>query len=212
MSQYGVLPPPLHWVDEVQPVAQRPVARLHTRPASPQSLLLAHWTHWFLVVLQRLVVGLPPTGGQLALVVHCTQRFVVVLQAGVPPAPAHWAFAVHDTTQVFVAVSQAMVPASPQLLLLTHWTHVLVAVSQVWRPPPCVAQLVSARQPTHRPVAVSHAGRPAVPAHCVLFVQPATHVFVVGLQTFPPSPQSAVVAHPTHAPSGEQTCLPVAVH
>jgi hypothetical protein len=133
-----------------------------------------------------------------------------MLQARLPPAaaPPHWLLLVHDTTQMLFAVSQAMVPASPQLPSLRHWTHWLVDVLQVWRPPPVVAQFASLVHATQRPVAVSHAGRPAVPAHCALVVQPVTHVLVAGLQTLPPSPQSAVVAQPTHAPAGEQTCLP----
>jgi hypothetical protein len=56
-----------------------------------------------------------------------------MLQAGVLLAarPAHWLSLVHDTTQVLVAVSHAMVPASPQLPSLRHWTHWLVDVLQV---------------------------------------------------------------------------------
>jgi hypothetical protein len=62
-----------------------------------QWVLFKHSTQTLFVVSQAVFPGTPV---QSALVLHCTQEFVVVLQNGV--APPQWVFAVQPT-QVFVA-------------------------------------------------------------------------------------------------------------
>ena len=75
--------------------------------------------------------------------VHCTQRFVVVLQTVPVMDPAHSAFIVHEMTQRFVVVSQA-IPASPQLASLRHCTQ--APALEQYRPPVQSAEVAHATQ------------------------------------------------------------------
>jgi hypothetical protein len=109
-----------HCASDVHVATHRFVVVLQVSPASPQSPLATHWTHRFVVALQcaRVVKFV-----QFASAVHCTQRIVVVSQAGVaPPIPMHCVLEVQETTQRFVVMSHVS-PASPQLAAVRHCTH-----------------------------------------------------------------------------------------
>jgi hypothetical protein len=115
--QYGVFPP--HCPDPEHPVTHRCVAVSQTRPPSPQSAVVRHWTHTSADVSQRGRRALV----QLVSVVHCTHSIVEVLQAGVPPpACMHCVLFVQDMTHRLVAWLQTT-PPPPQLAVVRHCTH-----------------------------------------------------------------------------------------
>jgi hypothetical protein len=118
-----------------------------TRPASPQSLSAAHCTQVFVSVSQTRSAPPPaPAPVQLVLLVHCTQRIVVVLHAVLPAVRQSLAI-VHEVTQVLLVVSHTR-PPSPQSLSLPHATQA-PAAEQTWRPG--AVHVAEVRHETHTP-------------------------------------------------------------
>jgi hypothetical protein len=118
------------FASSVQPSVHVCAAVLHTPLAPVQSVLLLHWTHWFVVVLQA---GSPPGQADVFVALHATQApatqagMSLCLQANVAPllkSPLH-------ATQVSVAVLQiGLVPTHAPGYCDVHSAHFLTAVSQ----------------------------------------------------------------------------------
>jgi hypothetical protein len=182
----------------------------HTGLAVGQSTAPAHCTHW---LVNRLQIGFP--AAQLVLPRHSTQRWVLVLHAGV--LPPHCALLAHCTHRP-LGTSQIVAWGFRHWVLVVQGaTQVEVRGSQVGVAPP---QLTEVRQVTQRLVVTSHSG--VAPPHSELAVH-WTHLFAaqtgeavgqsefplhcahwpVGVQTRPP-PQSGDVRQLTHANADEQ--------
>ncbi len=140
----------MHCVWLVHEMTQVWLVMSQTRPPSPQSLSAAHCTQVFVSVSQTRSTPPPPAPPpppvQLVLLVHWTQRIVVVLHA-VRPAVWQSLAIVHEVTQVLLVVSHTR-PPSPQSVSLPHATQA-PAAEQMWRPG--AVHVAEVRHATHTP-------------------------------------------------------------
>jgi hypothetical protein len=146
--------PPLHWsADDSQSalvvhVARHIVPEAHLRPLGHAAAGLQ-----VLPALQVPGVSMPPAHvtvhAVLFVEVHCTQVWVVVLQAGV--APLQSASALHTTheplpSHTLPPLSEHTVPLLTSLKPQVMFVHVFVLHAVV-----CAGQSLGCRQPTHLP-------------------------------------------------------------
>ena len=149
-----------HWMEAVQAVQTSAAEQIGVAPA--HVALVVHPTHLFVVVLQT---GVAPE--QVVLSVHCTHAPVVEHAGVVALFAAHWLAAVQA---VQTSAAEQMGVAAEHVALVVHPTHLFVVVSQTGVAP---EQVVLSVRCARAPAAV-HAGRAALfAAHWLEAVQAA---------------------------------------
>jgi len=139
---------------------------LSTCPQWLPLLSLTQATHWLFT--QREAPGL----WQSVSATHCTQVFVVVLQAGPLALPTHWVALVHSTQRGPPAVKQACLPLTELQSL---------SIAQPAHTPVLVLHLDRAGSPEQSPLPVHSTHSPALPALRHRFLLPNFPVHWEGL-------------------------------
>jgi hypothetical protein len=105
------------------------------------------------VLVARLQMAVVPAHASWLLAVHCTHRYVVVLQA--PVGPPQSASLVQPVQVLVLTLQVGVLPVQATPLVAEHCTHAPVALLQAGVAPP---QSLSLLQPVQVLVLASHAG------------------------------------------------------